>query len=57
MDLILQGLIDELRREKNGNTMINHLLTLQESEPEYYTEEIIKGLILVSFMFYSFLLI
>lgn len=47
MDLILQGLIDELRREKNGNTMINHLLTLQESEPEYYTEEIIKGLILI----------
>ncbi|KAB5556994.1 hypothetical protein DKX38_007903 [Salix brachista] len=53
MDLILQGLIDELRRGKNGNTMINHLLTLQESEPEYYTDEIIKGLVLVSSMFYS----
>ncbi|KAG5245731.1 cytochrome P450 family protein [Salix suchowensis] len=47
MDLILQGLIDELRRGKNGNTMINHLLTLQESEPEYYTDEIIKGLVLI----------
>ncbi|KAJ6697257.1 hypothetical protein OIU85_003609 [Salix viminalis] len=49
MDLILQGLIDEHRRDKDRNTMINHLLTLQDSQPDqYYTEDIIKGLVLVS---------
>ncbi|PKI41259.1 cytochrome P450 81E8-like [Punica granatum] len=51
-DVFLQGLIDEHRRKKiDGseikNTMIDHLLSLQESEPNYYTDEIIKGLILV----------
>ncbi|KAJ6688891.1 hypothetical protein OIU85_005331 [Salix viminalis] len=29
MDLILQGLIEEHRRDKDRNTMINHLLTLR----------------------------
>uniref|UniRef100_A0A6N2LN02 Cytochrome P450 n=1 Tax=Salix viminalis TaxID=40686 RepID=A0A6N2LN02_SALVM len=48
MDLILQGLIDDHRRDKDRNTMINHLLTLQDSQPEYYTDDIIKGLVLVS---------
>ncbi|KAL0438929.1 UNVERIFIED_CONTAM: cytochrome [Sesamum latifolium] len=28
-------------------TMIDHLLSLQENEPEYYTDELIKGIILV----------
>lgn len=28
--------------------MIDHLLTLQESEPESYTDQIIKGIILVN---------
>ncbi|XP_028769496.1 cytochrome P450 81E8-like [Neltuma alba] len=43
-----QGLIDEHRRAKQrANTMIDHLLSLQESQPEYYTDQIIKGLILV----------
>ncbi|KDP32016.1 hypothetical protein JCGZ_12477 [Jatropha curcas] len=45
------GLIDEHRNSKgnlqNTNTMIKHLLSLQESEPEYYTDEVIKGLIQV----------
>ncbi|CDY20319.1 BnaC04g36370D [Brassica napus] len=38
-----------LRRGKTEfkNTMITHLLTLQESQPEYYTDETIKGLVLV----------
>ncbi|KAL6338905.1 hypothetical protein AAG906_024056 [Vitis piasezkii] len=50
MDVFLQGLLDECRSNKrsdleNRNTMIDHLLSLQESEPEYYTDEIIKGLI------------
>ncbi|BFG35875.1 hypothetical protein CerSpe_221490 [Prunus speciosa] len=47
-DVFLQGLIDEHRRKgKNGTTMIDHLLSLQESQPEYYNDQIIKGLILV----------
>lgn len=48
MDAFMQGLIDERRRNKNDsedrNTMIDHLL---DSDPEYYTDEIIKGLIVV----------
>lgn len=52
-DMFLQGLIDENRNDKGGletrsNTLIGHLLSLQESQAEYYTDEIIKGLILVS---------
>ncbi|KAI9127888.1 hypothetical protein K1719_000881 [Acacia pycnantha] len=48
VDGFLQGLIDEHRNEKQrANTMIDHLLSLQESQPEYYTDQIIKGLILV----------
>ncbi|XWS45208.1 hypothetical protein CRYUN_Cryun15aG0116400 [Craigia yunnanensis] len=50
-DEIMQGMIDEHRRNKGDlkikNTMITHLLSLQESQPEYYTDEIIKGLIQV----------
>lgn len=46
-DRFLQRLIDEKRNNGGGNTMIDHLLTLQQSEPEYYTDEVIKGLILV----------
>ncbi|KAL0450180.1 UNVERIFIED_CONTAM: cytochrome [Sesamum latifolium] len=47
MDTFMQGLIDEHRRNKGGNTMIDHLISLQESEPEYYTDLIIKGIIIV----------
>ncbi|CAH8335610.1 unnamed protein product [Eruca vesicaria subsp. sativa] len=51
LDKFLQGLVDEHRRNRGKaefkNTMITHLLTLQESQPEYYTDEIIKGLVLV----------
>ncbi|KAA8531625.1 hypothetical protein F0562_006334 [Nyssa sinensis] len=47
MDSLLQGLIDEHRRDRSTNSMIDHLLSLQESEPEYYTDQIIKGLMLV----------
>ena len=48
MDGFLQKLIDEHRSERQENTMIDHLLSLQESEPHYNTDKIIKGLILVS---------
>ncbi|KAL6961428.1 hypothetical protein U1Q18_039196 [Sarracenia purpurea var. burkii] len=49
MDTRLQGLIDEHRSDKTKNSMIDHLLSLQESQPEYYSDQIIKGLILVSY--------
>ncbi|XP_024178402.1 cytochrome P450 81E8 [Rosa chinensis] len=45
-DAFLQGLIDEHKGVKR-NTMIDHLISLQESQPEYYTDQIIKGLIMV----------
>lgn len=54
IDVFLEGLINEHRRNKNGNTMINHLLSLQESEPEYYADDIIKGIIMVSFLSFTF---
>lgn len=48
MDALFQGLVDEHRNNKeNSNTTIEHLLHLQKSEPEYYTDDIIKGLIMV----------
>ncbi|KAH7520257.1 hypothetical protein FEM48_Zijuj08G0124900 [Ziziphus jujuba var. spinosa] len=49
-DSLLQGLIDEHLRNKGStrNTMIDHLLSLHESQPEYYTDQIIKGFILVN---------
>nr|GMD53895.1 cytochrome P450 81E8-like [Ipomoea batatas] len=45
MDAFQQSLIDEHRREKRSSTMIGHLLSLQESQPLYYTDLTIKGLI------------
>jgi isoflavone 2'-hydroxylase len=47
-DAFLQGLVDEKKGEEEGNTMIHHLLSLQKSQPDYYTDQIIKGLMLVS---------
>ncbi|CAA7035874.1 unnamed protein product [Microthlaspi erraticum] len=46
MDEILQRLLDDCRRDKDGNTMVNHLLSLQQEKPEYYTDVTIKGLML-----------
>ncbi|GKU97640.1 hypothetical protein SLEP1_g10760 [Rubroshorea leprosula] len=46
IDGFLQKLIDE-HRIKEGNTMIDHLLSLQKLEPDYCTDQIIKGLALV----------
>ncbi|KAK4393422.1 cytochrome [Sesamum angolense] len=42
LDDFYQGLLEEHRREKR-NTIIGHLLSLQESDPEFYTDQIIKG--------------
>ncbi|KAJ9186801.1 hypothetical protein P3X46_002334 [Hevea brasiliensis] len=60
-DGFMQGLIDENRRRRRRKrigsgcssssgekkTMIEVLLSLQEQEPEYYTDEIIRGLVLI----------
>ncbi|CAL8996287.1 unnamed protein product [Prunus brigantina] len=58
MDSFLQSLVEERRRilspnlaanGKDDNTfMIDNLLSMQETEPEFYTDEIIKGIILVT---------
>lgn len=49
-DKFLQSLIDDKReQQETGNTMIDHLLLLQKSDTEYYTDQIIKGIILVYF--------
>ncbi|XP_010070611.2 cytochrome P450 81Q32 [Eucalyptus grandis] len=49
-DGFLQGLIDEHRKKKESDeekkSMIDHLLVMQVSQPEYYTDEIIKGFLL-----------
>ncbi|XP_004504637.1 isoflavone 2'-hydroxylase-like [Cicer arietinum] len=46
-DAFLSGLLQEQRNKKERtNTMIDHLLSMQESQPEYYTDQIIKGLVL-----------
>ncbi|KAL9310872.1 putative isoflavone 2'-hydroxylase [Arabidopsis thaliana] len=48
LDEFFQGLVDEKRvaKEKKENTMIDHLLSLQVSQPEYYTDHTIKGTML-----------
>ncbi|XP_039040954.1 cytochrome P450 81E8-like [Hibiscus syriacus] len=57
MDGLMQKLIDQHRCKRldnnknynnnNNNSTIDHLLNLQQSDPHYYTDEIIKGLMLV----------
>ena len=48
-DNILNKILDENRNSKDReNSMIGHLLKLQETQPEYYTDQIIKGLALVT---------
>ncbi|KAK3411998.1 hypothetical protein EUGRSUZ_I00749 [Eucalyptus grandis] len=49
IDAFIQGLIDEHRRKKGdpefADSMISHLLHLQESQPEDYSDFTIKGLV------------
>lgn len=61
-DMVLQALLEEQRSgdSKTRDNMISHLLSLQELQPQYYTDEIIKGLILVSlstFLLFEFIYI
>nr|AEM42992.1 cytochrome P450 [Siraitia grosvenorii] len=49
-DKFMQALIEERRNKKvleRKNSLLDRLLELQASEPEYYTDQIIKGLVLV----------
>ncbi|XP_019087275.1 PREDICTED: cytochrome P450 81D11-like [Camelina sativa] len=47
ISIVQWGLVDEKRAEKErGHTMIDHLLSLQETQPEYYSDVTIKGMIL-----------
>ncbi|KAG7571863.1 Cytochrome P450 superfamily [Arabidopsis suecica] len=49
VDEFLQSLVDEKRVGKEkGNTMMDHLLFLQETQPDYYTDVTLKGIIIVS---------
>ncbi|KAL8154041.1 hypothetical protein V2J09_011801 [Rumex salicifolius] len=51
-DEYLQGLIDEFRKKKDGGkeaAMVEELLALQKAEPEYYTDPILKGILLVMY--------
>ncbi|KAA8537810.1 hypothetical protein F0562_027610 [Nyssa sinensis] len=51
-DVFLQGLIDEYRPEREvekKKTMIETLLSLQEEDPEFFSENTIKGIILLLF--------
>ncbi|XP_030486060.2 cytochrome P450 81Q32 [Cannabis sativa] len=45
LDDFLQGLIDERRSMKEDITMIDHMLALQISDHQYYTDQIIKAFI------------
>ncbi|KAG7571862.1 Cytochrome P450 superfamily [Arabidopsis suecica] len=48
VDEFLQSLVDEKRVGKEkGNTMMDHLLFLQETQPDYYTDVTLKGIIIV----------
>ncbi|XP_048128846.1 cytochrome P450 81E8-like isoform X2 [Rhodamnia argentea] len=51
IDVFIQGLIDEHRRKKGdpelADSMISHLLRRQESQPEDYSDFMIKGLVIV----------
>ncbi|KAJ9560134.1 hypothetical protein OSB04_005294 [Centaurea solstitialis] len=54
-DVFFQGLIEQLRKPKGGEnenknkrkTMIELLLSLQESDPEYYTDAMITSFVLI----------
>ncbi|KAH0874970.1 hypothetical protein HID58_072332 [Brassica napus] len=45
---IVAPIIQEItcRRDKDGNTMVTHLLSLQQQEPDYYSDITIKGLMM-----------
>ncbi|KAJ8539527.1 hypothetical protein K7X08_013779 [Anisodus acutangulus] len=46
-DKFMQDLIEEHKNSRNSNTMIVVLLSLQDAEPDYYTDEVIRGMAIV----------
>lgn len=66
MDKFLQGLLEERRkimaadyegRDRVRKLMIDNLLSLQETEQKYYTDDIIKGIIMVrTYVMHKFIL-
>lgn len=50
MDEMLQSLVDEHRQETR-NSIIAHLLSLQQSNPQFYSDLTIKGLLMVQIFF------
>ncbi|KAI8548610.1 hypothetical protein RHMOL_Rhmol07G0286500 [Rhododendron molle] len=58
-DTFMQDLIEEHRRENKSDqneqrdTMVDVLLSLNKDEPEFYTDEIISGIVQVCFLFLS----
>ena len=64
MDMFFQNLVDEHKRMRSSAssqsvnevtkmTLIDVMLSLQEIEPEFYTDEVIKSVILVSIRLYQ----
>lgn len=47
MDKLLEGIIEEHRNGESRNSMVDHLLSLQKSQPTDYSDIIIKGLMVV----------
>ncbi|KAJ8765477.1 hypothetical protein K2173_014599 [Erythroxylum novogranatense] len=50
IDAFLQGLVDECRnnlRPDSTKTALNNFLSVQKSQPEYFTDKLIKGNILI----------
>ena len=64
MDMFFQNLVDEHKRMRSSASiqsvnevtkmiLIDVMLSLQEIEPEFYTDEVIKSVILVSIRLYQ----
>ena len=64
MDMFFQNLVDDHKRMRSSAssqsvnevtkmTLIDVMLSLQEIEPEFYTDEVIKSVILVSIRLYQ----
>lgn len=54
-DKFLQGLVDEIRqdtveKEKKNATLIESLLSHQDQEPEFYSDQLIRSIIMIMFV-------
>ncbi|KAK1363774.1 Isoflavone 3'-hydroxylase [Heracleum sosnowskyi] len=47
MDRLLQGIIEEHKDGEGRHSMVGHLLSLQKSQPDSYSDVIIKGLMVL----------